>query len=879
VTGTFIAQTVGAVGTGASRWIDFVRRRVATVLILVVAATGASAYHTVSELKIDTDTTSMISPDVPFRRQAEAFMAAFPQFANSIVIVVEGDTPDRADDAAMSLADGLKRVPNLFHTIYAPQIDPFFARNGFLYLDTEELDALSDRLADAEPLLADLARDPSLRGLFKILGLALDDVAAGKQMPDGFANALERIVAVGAAAASGDSRPLSWSELMRGPSSGPNDRRRFIRIQPVLDFESLEPAAPVMAEIHRIARERNLVPERGVRVLLTGTAAMATEELRSVSVGASAAGLISLVFVGLVLVLGLRSLRLVAAVLLTLIIGLVWTAGFTTLAIGHLNLISVAFAVLFIGLGVDFGIHFGLRYKEAVDGGLDHGAALGAAATGVAWALTLCAVAAAGAFYAFWPTDYDGLSELGIIAGTGMFIALFASLTVLPALLTLAPLAPRRGHAAQSGAAEAWLHRNGRWLSSAAIVLGIGASFVASSARFDANPISLKDPSTESVKTFLELMRDSRTAPYTIEAIADDLAAATALAGRIGRLDTVDRVVTLASFVPEDQETKLETIDNMAVFLNPVFGAGGTDPPPDATQRRAATRDFRERLAAAAPHAPEGLRATFGKLGEALSGLSAVEGGLARLERDLMLFLPGRLQRLREALGADEVAIDGLPESIRARYLAADGRARVQVFPRHDINDSDAMRRFVDDVRGVAPEATDAPVEIVESGRVVVRAVLQAGATATIVIIVMLAAFLGSWRGTLLIAVPLVLSAVFTVAATVVLDAPFNFANVIVLPLLVGLGTAGGIHFVVRAMLEARTASLLRSSTPRAIILSALTTIGSFGSLAVSGHRGTASMGELLMIAISFSLLCTLVVLPALMTWLRPSSAEVGAGE
>lgn len=873
MTNTRLARAIEAVGAAAAAWVDLVCRRAMSVLVLVAVVTGISVYYTASELTINTDTTSMISPDLPFRRHGEAFMRVFPQFAHSIVIVVEGDTPDRADDAAASLVDGLKQHSDIFRTIYAPEIDPFFARNGFLYLDTDELEELSDRLADAEPLLADLARDPSLRGLFAILGLALKEIAAGKEMPVGLADALRRIAAVSADTASGTSRPLSWSELMRGSATEPNARRRFIRVQPALDFHSLEPAASAMAEIRRIARDRNLVPGHGVRVLLTGTAAIATEELRSVSVGASTAGVISLIFVGLVLILGLRSLKLVAAVLLTLVIGLAWTAGFTAVAIGHLNLISVAFAVLFIGLGVDFGIHFGLRYKEAVDGGLDHAAALGAAAHGVAWALTLCAFAAAGAFYAFWPTDYDGLSELGVIAGTGMFIALFASLTVLPALLTIAPLAPRRRHELKPGVAESLLRRHGRGLSASAIVLGLGAAVVAPSARFDSNPINLKDPSTESVRTFLELMRDSRTAPYTIEIVAADLAAARDLAARIGRLDTVDRTVTLESFVPEDQNAKLDIVDTMAVFLNPVFGAGAPLAPPDAARRRAVVRAFGERLAAAAPHVPNGLRMTLDRLSTALTSLEAMAGGLARLEQALMLFLPGRLERLRDALDADVVTIGDLPASIRARYLAADGRARVKVFPKDDINVGDTMRRFVDDVRQIAPEATDSPVEIVESGRVVVGAVRQAAVTAMIVIVVLLVALLGSWRGAVLIIVPLALSAVFTVAATVVLEAPFNFANVIVLPLLVGLGTAGGIHFVVRAMLESRATSLLRSSTPRAIILSALTTIGSFGSLAVSGHRGTASMGELLMIAISFSLLCTLVVLPALMTWLRPETS------
>ena len=272
---TALARVVEAVSTAAACWIDLVRRRAALVLVLAAAATGATAYLAASELTIDTDTTAMISPELPFRRHAAAFTRAFPQFVDSIVIVVEGETPDGAEDAAISLVDGLRRDPDLFGSVFAPEIGPFFARNGLLYLDVDELDELSDRLADAEPLLADLARDPSLRGLFAVLGLGLDDMTAGKPVAGGLADALRRIAAVAADSAAGGSRALSWSELMRGSATEPNDRRRFIRIQPAIDFTSLEPAARAMAEIRRIARDRKLTPEHGVRVLLTGSAAMA----------------------------------------------------------------------------------------------------------------------------------------------------------------------------------------------------------------------------------------------------------------------------------------------------------------------------------------------------------------------------------------------------------------------------------------------------------------------------------------------------------------------------------------------------------------------------------------------------------------------------
>ena len=619
------------------------------------------------------------------------------------------------------------------------------------------------------------------------------------------------------------------------------------------------------------ARSLGLDPANGVTVRLTGSAAIATEELESVSRGASLAGLISLILVGTILVVGLGSIRLVIAVLITLVMGLLWTAGYTTLAIGHLNLISVAFAVLFIGLGVDFGIHFGLRYKEEAQRGVGPAAALPRAATSIATALGLCTLAAAAGFYAFVPTDFAGLSELGLIAGTGMFIALFANLTLLPALLTLMPIRAIRPATPVRAAPERFIQRHGRLISAAALAIGAGAAVLVPGARFDFNPIALKDPSTESVQTFLELMRESRTPPYTIAAMVPDLKTAVREATRLDRLAEVDRTITLASLVPTDQAEKLDIIDQIAIFLAPILHRGDGAASHDDADRQRATVAFRKHLAALPelPTAPE-LQTAVRRLANQLDRVIANDGAVATLERSLLLFLPDRLNRLRNALNAKTVTLADLPPDLRARYLAADGKARIQVFPSEDISDNAALRRFVEAVRGVVPTATETPVEILESGKVVVASIRQAAVTALIAVTAMMLLLLGGPRETLLVLTTIVLAALFTVASSVLFDIPFNFANVIVLPLLMGLGVASGIHLVMRAHAERAAIPLLETSTPRAVILSALTTIGSFGSLSISSHRGTASMGELLVFAIAFTLISTMVVLPALMTWLAP---------
>ena len=230
---------------------------------------------------------------------------------------------------------------------------------------------------------------------------------------------------------------------------------------------------------------------------------------------------------------------------------------------------------------------------------------------------------------------------------------------------------------------------------------------------------------------------------------------------------------------------------------------------------------------------------------------------------------PVQIEQLKTALQAEPFVLTDVPLDLRERYLASNGVARVEVTPAFSVETNADLLRFIQAVQAIAPDATGSPVVILEASRAVVDAILQAVITAGVLIVLLLAAVLRNVRDTLLVFYPLVLAVLFTITVAVIFDLAFNFANVIVLPLLMGLGVASGIHMVIRARGDSGSVSLLRTSTPRAVTFSALTTILSFGSLAVSGHRGTASMGILLMIAIGFTLLGSLVALPAMMSWLK----------
>ena len=406
-------------------------------MLLVIAVTAGALDYTAGNLTIRGDTDALFSEDLPIKRAQRRLNEAFPILYENIFVVVDAATPERAGEAASALAARMRGEPEHFHRVYLPGGGEFFEQHAFLYLETAELQDLADRLAEAQPYLAELSRDGTLRGLSSLLARGAraagdGDVGGGQLRPmfEGYSDAVE-------ARLSGGSYQLSWAEVLSGTEFDDGARRRFLLVQPVLDVSDLQPARAAILAIRRIADELGLSPENGAQVRITGDVALSYEEMESLRGQASRAGLTSFVLVGAILLVALRSARLVLATLLTLAVGLVWTAGFTTAAIGHLNMISVSFAVLFIGLGVDFGIHLCLRYREVAERGASHAVALDETARSVGSSLVLCAVTTAIGFYAFLGSGYTGVSELGLIAGTGIFISLICTLTLLPAFLSL----------------------------------------------------------------------------------------------------------------------------------------------------------------------------------------------------------------------------------------------------------------------------------------------------------------------------------------------------------------------------------------------------------------------------------------------------------
>jgi hypothetical protein len=852
------------------RWVAAACRFRWLVIVVFLAAAGYGTWYAAENLGMNTDTVGMLNQKLPWRVRSNDYSIVFPQFSDNILVVIDGATPDMADDAAEAVIKFMRERPKLFRTVYDPTSEPFFRRNGLLYIDREELSDLADKLAAAQPVLGSLNQDPSLRGLVDMLNLAVDDQLKGNKPPVDMTDALNRIAAAIEAQAKGEPRPLSWREMMLGRDAKHDELRRLILIQPAVDFGTLDPAGAAIDALRDFARTQNWDGKHGVRMRLTGSAALAQDELGSIRQQMGWISVASFVLVVGLLCIGLRSVLLVVTTAVCLTVGLAITTWFATLAIGYLNLLSVAFAVLFIGLSDDFGAHFTLRYREELATGKSRLEALRATGAGNGGALTLCAVTAAISFFSFWPTDYRGVAELGLIAGVGMFVALIVNLTLLPALLSLLPLKVKPAVAQAKPVVEGIVERWPRQIvlvASSFCLLGI---LFLPWARFDADVLKMKDPSAESVQALFDLAADAAFGPYDLVVMTDSLAAADAIAEKLKRLPNVDSAVTLSSFVPADQQAKLDIIADIALFLTPLLVDQERKPPPTAAERRAALASLKARLDALAMREnPPALGAAVKRLAAAIARQDQSDEAVADLERRLVGALPRRLADLRDAMGAQPVALADLPEDVRVRYVAPDGHARVQVFPKVKLVDVDELRKFVRMILHHQPDATGAAVTVVMAGRAVIHAFHVAAAISLVGIVGLLMVLLGNWRDTALVLLPLILAGILTAATTVAIGMDFNFANIIVLPLMVGLGVASGIHLVLRDRELQTVDSVLETSTPRAVIVSAMTTIFSFGTLMISGHKGVFSMGLLLTIGISLNLVVTLVVLPALLALRR----------
>lgn len=862
-------------------WAGATYRYAIWVILALLFLTAFSIGYIADNLGVDTDTTDMLSEDVPFRANHIRYKQSFSQYEDTLLLVIDAPTQEQVHSAAKRLNVYLRENREQFPEIYYLSGELFFQQNGLLFKSIDELGRITDQLASAQPLVARIAEDPSLATFFSILTEAVEALRTGQTLElssvfNGISNTIHARLA-------GKSNALSWQALLSGETQKDN-YQEFIVVKPKLDYSQIFAAKESIEMIRDAAAELGFSPETGITLRITGEVALAHDEIDSAMHGAQESGLLALVLVAIVLYLALRSVGTSIAVVISLIVGLILTAAFATLAVGHLNLISIAFAVLYIGLGVDYAIHFLFRFEELKNTRDPDAKTISNAGSDVGQALLICAITTAIGFYAFIPTTYRGVAELGIISGTGMLISFVVTMTLLPALQKFFPIPTTKQISPTSTLKP--INRildfagcSQKLILTGTVIAVIVAVIITPQIRFDYNLLNMNNPRAESVITFQELLNHPEDSPWHIEILADDLTALKQLKERLEALPEVKTVVSLLDLVPEDQETKSQLIAEMSMTLGPIsFATPSHDSNRSQMQPMAALEKLITKINDFLQERHDhSANASIHALLESLSKLKAQllldnhsshknDQLLQSLENDLLSLLPESIQRLQLALGAKPFTQETLPETFSSHWYSRDDFYRISVYPSENINDNDALRRFVRTVQQIAPTATGVPVISLEAGEAVVDAFIHAFSLALIGVIVTLLLMLRSVKYTLLALAPLLLATLFTGACMVLFDLPFNFANIIALPLLLGTGIDSSLHIVHRRRSQSNN-NLLHSNTARAVFYSALTTLVGFGSLFFSSHQGTASMGLLLTIGLSITLVCVLIILPALLQW------------
>jgi hopanoid biosynthesis associated RND transporter like protein HpnN len=846
----------GLVGRSVARaWIVLT-----VVVILCVVMTHFVSGH----FAMTTDTYALLSPKLPWRvRQAE-FNKAFPPESSDIVVVIDGQTPELSEAAAAKLAASLGARARLFHSVERPDGGPFWGHNGLLFASAEDVKTFVAQLVKTQPFLGAMASDPSLRGLANTLALAAKGVNNGDASPEDLRTPLRTLADALQGVSAGKPTFFSWRTLISGKEPDKGALRHILLVGPVLDYAQLQPGKLPIEAIRSTAERLQLDTVHGVRVRLTGPVPLQDEEFATLAQRAGLIAVLASAAIVLMLWFAVRTPWLIVSILATTLVGLLTATALGLLLFHRFNVISVAFIPLFVGMGMDLGIQFSVRYRAERGTGQDVGPALIETGRTMGRSLTLAAAAIAAGFLAFTPTAYYGVSQLGVIAGLGLLLALLLNLTLLPALITLTrpPGAPVRSGARLTLIDNYVLSHRGLVVGSGAVAALISAVLLPR-VHFDFNPIHLRSGEVESVSTLTDLMHDPDRSPNTLEVIRPSLAAADELAAIFRTDPTVYAAHTLSNFIPTAQAEKIALIADAANLVDLTLNPLEVSPPPTdaevieslsraaAKLRQVSTDDL-------------ALREDFRRLATEFETLAS--GSASPRARAEQLLLPGfmtTLEQIRDLLHPQPIRIESLPREIVTQWLTSDGRARVSVLPNGDSNDDTVLRRFVAAGTRIAPDATGTALYLQAYGQAVVNAFIEAGVLSFVVISGLLLLALRRVRDVAITMAPIVLTGLLTMGTCVLISQPLNFANIIALPLLFGIGVAFHIYFVMSW--RSGGSHLLTSSLARGVFFSALATATGFGSLWASSHPGTASMGKLLMISLVWTLVSALLFQPALM--------------
>ncbi len=850
--------------------------------------TLVSALAAVFFLRLDSDQDKLVSQDLPYQKQ---YLASLKNFGDQeyLYVVIEADgsyaSRRQAERFADRMAERLRAHPELIRAIHYRITADDLGDKALYFAPLEEVESLAGMAAALGPQAAAWLADGRLTRLLEMTaGLLGGSEAPGAMVDPGlFGPALEKLKSY-----------LQQMELaltgreVANPGFGleeegasyffsSNGRLLIMRLLPAKDFGTMDVIAAPLAAVRKALKEtRSEFP--GVEAGLTGRPALQADEMTTTNRDMTRASLISIGVIGVLFVIVLHGWLRPLLVIVSLAMAIAWTFGFTAVTLGVLNLLSIVFALVLVGIGVDFGVHVVLRYVEERKEGQPVESAVRTALVQTGPGVAVGAITSVCAFYAVLGSDFRGLAELGLIGGTGILFCLLVMLTVLPALLLMAG---RKGMFPESAPRLTALPVLEKLSERPAVLLAVLVAITLALApglfktRFSYNLLELQARGLESVDYEHRMIEASDESTWFAIATADNLEQAASLRERLLALPTVGKIESLIDLMPQNQAAKQALFAKTAAALRPVPRRFRAVPPPDAAALGAsleklqlALEGLEEKLFAAGAGAElaglEEVSAAIDRIREQLAAEPAAAAHLTGLQRATREKIAGALRQLRHRLTAEPVSSADLPASLKDIYVGRDGRMQLKVIPRANIWEYNNLKRFVRDLRGVDPNITGVPISVLESARLMKRTFVSAAGLTLALVSLLLWFNYRSLRQVMLTLLPLAVSLVWLLEAMGWLGLEFNLANFFAIPILIAIGVDGGVHFLARGR-ELGSSRLFGTSTPMAVALSFTTTMIGFGGLLFAHHRGLASLGAVMVLGSLAGMLSCLLVMPAVM--------------
>lgn len=880
---------------------------VALAILLFVGSLGLSW----TSLEFQTNRDDLVGSNDLLYEAQQKFISEFPITKDVVVTVEEGSAEEREAFVDL-LADLLRERPEHFYGVF-PKVElPFLTPQALMFLPDKELEELVAAVENAGPFLKTLDSESGLEELFTEFEKAPVDQKQSKLEPmlpflNGVFAELSRSV---------DSRGRAeyrspWGEVLFSGQAATDLNKALTDVEKTTFYHTLDEGRTHLlmfrltnSENGTIELLRSLVSQANkthpqLHVGVTGEPLLEHDEMVSSERDSHRSAVLSLLLVAILFSLTFRQVARPLTAIFCLALAVGWTVGFTTLAIGHLNLLTISFATILIGLGIDFGIHLLFRYEEEFQRTGRTDTALDEALLATGSDIVVGALSTATAFWAVGLTEFKGVSEIGIIAGSGVMFCLLSTLIVLPALI--AWLDRKRvfepGDAIPLGSRivlsrlEAFLLTKSRWVLVGSVLFLVFAWSSVTKVGFDYNLLRLQDPTLESVQTELTLIEKGGNTVLFSVAVADDVPTARAKKAQFEALSTVSRVDVISDLFPERTQRKVASLRELEGLVGDLRVEPKSPEQSKMSGRKlqkmghgfeSLNQLFESERPTLLRHADPAVRAQtqefenqkeqlFSKL-ENL-GPGPIEDSLGAFQAAFFEDLSRMINFLQAQDPDFQFGLEDLPENLKIRSIGQTGKLVLRIYPKENIWEREALQAFVDEVRATDSESIGAPVMILHHTSILKGAFETSGVYAMIAVTILLLLYFRSLVWTLLALFPLALGVFFMLFVMGRTGVHFNPANFMGLPLLMGIGLDFGIHVLHRVKEEGR-ANMFDHSTGPATAVSGLTTICGFGTLALGGHQGVASLGLILAAGVSGILLAALIVLPAVLQVFWKSDRE-----